>query len=62
MSSFSVRMAGLLDKRLSFLQLIPADSFVPSSVRTSKLPLDRLPKMNPFRLSGYTDMDNQVPK
>jgi hypothetical protein len=48
----SVNIVLRFSRGLSFLQLIPADSFVPSNVRTSKLPLDRLPKIKPFRPSG----------
>jgi hypothetical protein len=48
----SINIVLRFSKVLSFLQLMPADIFSLSSVRTSKLPLDRLPKMNPLRLSG----------
>jgi hypothetical protein len=47
----SVSVAFRFSRGFGFLQLIPADSFVPSNVRTPKLPLDRLPKMKPLRPS-----------
>ncbi|MDR1538274.1 MAG: hypothetical protein LBU32_09825 [Clostridiales bacterium] len=56
----SVSIVLRFSKGSSFLQLVPADSFVPSSVRTSKLPLSRLPKMNPFRLIWHLDPVEQL--
>jgi hypothetical protein len=38
-------------KGSGFLRPVPADGFAPSSAGTSKLSLERFPKMNPFRPS-----------
>jgi hypothetical protein len=54
----SVNIALRFSKGPGFLRPVPAGGFAPSSARTPKLPLDRLPKMKPLRPSGICTLSN----